>query len=1291
MLIFSGVLFLVLTLFGTVYYVAFTDQHRVPEIVTRIAKEKLNVELGFSGYEFSCTTGFPYFSLTLKDVFIKGEHEKLHNKELLRVKTLSFKFQPIKFIRKIYMAHEVELDSVSVNIYKDSLGISNLDFLKLLQAEKDSVAISQAKTNGEKEKSIIDLDIVRFHNLQFSFIDDFRHKAFQFDMPIAIANLGQVNTFHDISFDAECNFHQLLFKQENGPFLKNKTGKIRLDIELDDTYHQMKLLPSTLQVDENVFHLSGSLINSDTNFLELKIKNDGILLTNALPLLSDKIQENLSKIIMDAPVAAEVTITGGLIPGFPPSIRADFMTENNNLTFDSLHVQHASLSGRFLNDCNVFDRIGPHTGCLEIDSLTGQLMGNIPLQLTGTLTDLRSFKKIATDFYLNIPLVELNHFVPAKQRMNFLNGNAILEGHFTGNPKMLVNRIINKQLKGLVGDVELSNTSFKYGAENLLVENVSGAISFGEADLSLNNIKFTMPGMVGSVTGRISNFLPVMLGANEQVNSELKVNLRKLNSDKFLNVFTKNNASKKLNEIPFEEKIAEIIKSVHKNTSLKIDLSVDEFQHKEWEATDVSFGLQITHVDSLYQNEPYLKVDQLEATIFDEVTIKNSFSIKNLDDPHLILNLLAELPAQALNRWLPKDTFQVKQGTAEVLVDMEIPLRNFSQTDSLLDNLQLKGNAWVKNVHAAYLPENKVFQKINSSVRFNENQLTIDSLLLDYEGLALKTNGKLEKYLPVVFGKKEPLTAQLLFNLPILDIKDLQFLSNRENRFSPKQLTGFLSDLLNYANGNFDFSIAEFKSSEYHLDDVFFSAQLMDYCAQSPDGACLSVNDFRAEMWGSTPVQLNLELTNFADPFLDLHLSSQIPFKELGRFVPDDLFSFYKGVADLKMDYAGKLQEKVNAENYILNADFDGTIFLKNGEFDYNGRGLEFRNIHGEIHFDENNLSFHDLVLLLNKNRIKAQGFCPRFIPYFFTEGQQFHIDFDLFSPKIDFDYFLTPEELGIDDTQFEGKEEKHIIEEILETGAIEMALKIDQVYIGHFDPKYIDGRVKVSADEIELKELNMKVANGGFYIHGHISDIEKHNPKAEIAAKFTENNIREVFKSFENFGQSDMTHENINGTFNSAVNLNASMDANYEIVPSSLSGDMRIRIDNGELINLEALKNLTGFIFRKRKLDNIAFDTLTTTATLNGFDLEVDQFFVHSTSFDFGVDGVYHLGPHDKTNLLFEIPLGNIFKRHIDKEILMQHDTKRKGPPIMVSATEKNNRLHFKLHLLKGRSKLKK
>ena len=1295
--IFSGLLFLALMLFGLAYYVAFTEQHRVPEIVTRLAREKLNVELGFSGYEFSCTTGFPYISLKLKDVFIKGVHDEKYERELIRIKSLSFKFQPIKFIRKIYMAHEVELDSVSVNIYKDSLGVSNLDFLKLLKSNKDSIAIAEVGRERKKEQAVIDLDIVRFHDLQFNYVDDFYHKSYQVDMPIAIANLGQVSTFHDISFDAECYFHQLLFKKGNGPFLRNKNGKIRLDIRLDDAYHQMKLLPSTLKIDDHVFHLSGGLTNSDTDYLELKIVNDGILIKEALPLLSDKIRQNLSEINVDKPIAAEVNIAGDLIPGFPPSISVDFNTAQAGLTYGEIYIEQACLTGRFMNDCLAEDKIGPHTGCLEIDSLVGRLMGNIPLELTGNLQDLKNFKKLETDFYLNIPLVELNEYIPTEQDVTIFGGGAILKGKFNGSPKVLASKIVHNNFQDLVGEVTLSNGILDYGPGNIKFKNVSGGVHFDKNALILNDLSFTAPGVVGRVNGNIANYLSVALGQNERLNSDIQLSLNKINADQFIQSIKRLPGNKK-EVIPIEKKIAGVIKSIHEKSALRINISANKFQYNRWDASAIALDLHISEnsaKDSMENSEPSLHVDQFRALLFNEIAINNSFSIVNIADPEIALTLKAELPASAINRWLPKDTFEIEDGAASLIINLAIPVKHFHHTDSLINNLRVDGEAQLAEVHANYFLNDIAFQIANGNIRFGQNKLMIDNMHLGCEDIFLNISGTLDNYLPMALGKKEPLITDLSVNIPALDGAEWPFLKKPTNTvghpFSPKKMTGYLSESLNYTSGELEVVIGEFYSDQYPMKNVSFSASLMGDCGNNSTGNCLVVSGFNAGLWGTTPIGFNLELSNFEDPFLNLNLDAQIPFRELGRFAPEELFGFYEGTADMKLNYAGKLHEQINAENYILKSDLKGTVNIKDGEFDYKGRGLEFRKIKGEIHFDENNLSFHDLVLSLNKNRIEALGLCPSFMPYFFTDSQHFHIDFDLYSPRINFDHFSTPEELGIAARLQEEKEEKHLIEEILETGTIEMALKVDQAYISHFDPEFIDGRVKVSAEEIELKELKMKVADGGFYIHGHINDIEKHNPKAEVVAKFTNNNIREVFKSFENFGQTDMTHENINGTFYSDISLNAAMDANYEIVPSSLSGKMQVRVDNGELINLEALKNLTGFIFKKRKLDNIAFDTLTTSATLHGYDLKVNQFFVHSTSFDFGVDGVYHLGPHDKTSLLFEIPLGNIFKRHIDKEILMQHDTKRKGPPIMVSATEKNNRLHFKLHLLKGRSKLKK
>ena len=126
------------------------------------------------------------------------------------------------------------------------------------------------------------------------------------------------------------------------------------------------------------------------------------------------------------------------------------------------------------------------------------------------------------------------------------------------------------------------------------------------------------------------------------------------------------------------------------------------------------------------------------------------------------------------------------------------------------------------------------------------------------------------------------------------------------------------------------------------------------------------------------------------------------------------------------------------------------------------------------------------------------------------------------------------------------------------------------------------------------------------------------------------------------------------------------------------------MKVNDGELIDFAPLRELTSFLFKKRHLEDIYFDTLKTHLEFTGLDMLINQFTIHSSAATLKIDGIYTFSDEDKSHVFFEVPLSNLFKNHISAKLIRQHRSKRSGLPILVEAKEKNKKFKFKLHLFK-------
>jgi len=257
-------------------------------------------------------------------------------------------------------------------------------------------------------------------------------------------------------------------------------------------------------------------------------------------------------------------------------------------------------------------------------------------------------------------------------------------------------------------------------------------------------------------------------------------------------------------------------------------------------------------------------------------------------------------------------------------------------------------------------------------------------------------------------------------------------------------------------------------------------------------------------------------------------------------------------------------------------------------------------------------------------------------------------------------------------------------IDQLLTEGSISFTTAIKALKYKDFLATNLIGNIHLYRDSAILDQLTMNLASGEFGVHGTITNIAKHQPCLTVATHFTGADIQEIFQSFQNFGQKDFTHANVKGQLFADADFKMDLDDHYQVKSQSIAGDIWVKVNDGELIDFAPLRDLTSFLFKKRHLEDIYFDTLNTHLGFTGLDMLINRFTIHSSAATLKIDGLYTFSDEDKSYVFFEVPLSNLFKRHISPKLIRQHRSKRSGYPILVEAKEKGKKFKFKLHLFK-------
>jgi len=249
-----------------------------PYVLNKIkshAAEQWSADLKLKGYELKLRSPFPKLELQLNELQF-GVADST-SRPLFKTNTAFVKFDPWDLYKDRQLENYVELDSTWVLIHHDSLDNSNLHF---------------SDRQNSEQKQPVDFKMANLINIKANYIDfrnqnDFRSvwQAFQ----LSQANiLPGFNSREELTFElkSDVHFDGLLFKPNDGAFLKNTTGRLQANLGWNKKEGLIRLDDSHLKTTQDSFQISGLISQGTIDTIRLDIIDDDILLAELLPKLS---------------------------------------------------------------------------------------------------------------------------------------------------------------------------------------------------------------------------------------------------------------------------------------------------------------------------------------------------------------------------------------------------------------------------------------------------------------------------------------------------------------------------------------------------------------------------------------------------------------------------------------------------------------------------------------------------------------------------------------------------------------------------------------------------------------------------------------------------------------------------------------------------------------------------------------------------------------------------------------------------------------------------------------------
>ncbi len=1258
------IMILFLLAVGAVYYVSTSQgSDGMPELITRYAKDNWDVNLGFDSYQTSRSENFPFLTFKLNGLFIEGSDCMGCKSDLLNVEELTFKIQPLDLIRNFIHIKDAQISGAKIRFHKGEFGNRKIDFLREFNSDDDDKKLVRR----------FKMDSLLLQNVLLEYADDVKEKQYGVTIKRALLTSRREGKKFHLQTNAQCHFAGLNFKPENGFFLKDTDGNLALNLEiLKDSIH---LRNSTLLVAEDTFNLSGNLSRTEIPTVDLNISSKSIVLKNASILLDDKLQKILNRFSIDTPLDVNFRLHGKIKPRHKLAIDVDFKTIDADFWFKGTQVSKMKLDASYSNHCQTQgDKIKRGEGCLTVHRVQGMLFDEHEVDLQGIVHD---FKKMKLDMD-GLVVLDLPALQPYLAKTNYVlrKGKADVSLDYSGNFKTILSgKFLQK--KGVAAAINLRDVAFDF--KSLQFKSTRGKIDLSAQSTKLKNIQFSYLKQKFSLDGELGNVLPFLFNKQGKTQANLNIKANKIDALKLIPP----SSPKSTEKIEIGTSLARSVNSSLSILTGQINFNIDEFTHGKNRAKDVSFSLELPD-EPEYVSRNFLNLQKAKFTLFDSLQVLANATIKNIDNPFASVDFSVKSSLSALENFQKEKNILLKFGKIDLTANTEFLLNDITEISlNNLENIDFSGVVKIVNADLELLKNKQKLKNINSEFIFNKDLFELKKMTGFVSDISIDMSGEVQHYFALLTPKNQPADANFKIHLGTLDLRPSKTSKKGKEVVAVRSFFQSFQADLQRIKGRADILVDRIETPLYPFTDVSFA---LSADSDTTEISFVKLENFQANIFGTTPLYAQLKITDLANPTLETHLQSEMKIEDLSKLILNDNFQAKKGDVGLKLFYKNELRDSLNLEYYLLTADMRGQLKFSDVELYYAPRGLNFEQMNGDIDFTQDNLLVNFPKMLFNKNVINLTGNSKDFLPFFFEENQDFTLDLTMNSPHVNFHNFDTPktlkEQTDVELTDAQQEEIENVIDRLLSEGNLSLNTKIAEVIYDDFLATNVVGRANITDNEVTLDTFRMHTADGYFGINATISDIDTEKIKITTDLDFSNISAPIAFKGFDNFGQTTLTDAQIKGTIDAKINFSASMNDNYEIFGKTMSGELDLNIRNGAFIDFNGLTNLNGFLFKKRKLDHVYFAKMQTQILLKGLDMSFKPFVLNSTAATLQIDGLYSFSEKDRMDLTIEVPLGNLFTRYVERAKIRKNHKRRTGLPIIVEVSEKDKIPQFNIRL---------
>jgi hypothetical protein len=566
------------------FSVAYWNRDVILKRITAQLNKGINGEFKIQKLDFTLLNDFPNFSLTLKNVSLRGPRFDVYRHNFLVANKIFVDINLYQLLKKTINVRSLKVESADVFIFKGKDGYANWNLFK-----KDSVSTADSSAQTENP-FLLSVRNMEFKDVHVVYSDSLKNKSYSFWFIHTRHEVKATDSTYETHVNGKIHFDSLVFKKGNGSFLTNKSGRGDFYVNINRLTKRLTIAPSSLLVTKARIHFSGFFQMEPEGGFGLKLETEKINLEDGISLLDNHLRKSLRRFRVDQPIDVSVSLKGKMIPFNRPAVDVQFGSSNASVNFNKLHFRKLSFTGTFTNHADttkVFDNANSQ---IAISTFEG-IMNSFPVKGSATVSELQNpFLKL--DVLTEMKLADLNNHIDSV-RFGFGAGTISTRIKYEGRLSEYVDSARTTYEGKLKGITYVKDGEFHYNPRKLKLKRINAVFEFDKDRLKIDSVAFHLNESPVLIKGVAQNFVPFFIQPKNKGYFKVEVYSPRLD----LTPFSEKRAGYKTNRQKRQEKkqVSDLMDGIFEKLEFDLNVKADELILRKFKATNVSGKITLSH------------------------------------------------------------------------------------------------------------------------------------------------------------------------------------------------------------------------------------------------------------------------------------------------------------------------------------------------------------------------------------------------------------------------------------------------------------------------------------------------------------------------------------------------------------------------------------------------------------------------------------------------------------------------------------------------------------------------